>query len=134
VIDESLLIGHESFAGWLEGGLEAWERSGLPVRALPQPTPEAAREAVAAGATVIDVREPDEYAAGHIEEALPIPLGRLQGELARVPRDRPVLTYCAMGERATTAASILERGGFEDVRNLDGGFNAWRRSGQKVTA
>jgi rhodanese-related sulfurtransferase len=132
VIDESLLIGQERFAGRLEGGMEAWERVGLAVRALPGARPDAARQLVSDGATAVDVREPDEYAAGHISGALHIPLGRLQSELARVTRDRPVLTYCAMGERSTTAASLLERAGF-DVRNLEGGIEAWRAAGQRVS-
>ncbi len=132
VIDESLLIGQERFVGWLEGGMEAWERAGLPVRTLPRAKPGVARELVSDGAAVVDVREPDEYAAGHISGALHIPLGRLQAEVARVPRDRPVLTYCAMGERSTTGASLLERAGFVDVRNLEGGMGAWRAAGQPV--
>lgn len=132
VIDESLLIGQERFVGWLEGGMEAWARAGLPLKTLARPGPEAARGLMSEGATVLDVREPDEFAAGHIAGALHIPLGRLQEELARVPRGRPVLTYCAMGERSTTASSILERSGFEDVRNLEGGIGAWRAAGERM--
>jgi rhodanese-related sulfurtransferase len=133
VVDESLLVGQERFVGWLEGGMEAWERAGLPLRALPRVEAEAAREVAAEGVTVVDVREPDEYESGHVSGALSIPLGRLQGELGRVPRGRPVLTYCAMGERSTTAASVLERNGFADVQNLEGGIEAWRAAGQQVT-
>lgn len=132
VIDESLLVGQERFVGWLEGGIEAWERAGLPLRGLTRCDPRAARVLADEGASVVDVREPDEFAAGHITGALNIPLGSLQANLERVPRDRPVLTYCAVGERSTTAASILERNGFADVRNLEGGMTAWRRSGMPV--
>lgn len=132
IVDESLLIGQERFAGWLEGGFSAWERAGLSSSTLEHLKPEVARDLAKDGATVVDVREADEYAAGHIGGALHIPLGRLQDELSRVPRDRPVLTYCVMGERSTTAASILERNGFVDVRNVGGGITAWRRAGMPV--
>jgi rhodanese-related sulfurtransferase len=132
VVDESLLIGQERLAGRLEGGVEAWERAGMPLKVLSVIDTAAARGLASEGATLIDVREPDEYADGHIPGAIHVPLGRLQAHLEGVPRDRPVLTYCAMGERSTTAASTLERSGFAEVRNLKGGMDAWRATGQRV--
>jgi len=132
VIDESLLIGQERFAGALEGGVEAWERAGLPLQALNVVDPRSAQEAIAQGAALVDIREPDEHGGGHIPGAIHIPLGTLQAHLDHLPRNRPVLTYCAKGERSTTASSILERNGFADVRNLEGGIEAWRATGQRV--
>jgi len=132
VIDESLLIGHERFAGFLEGGVEAWEVAGLPLKTLSIIDSRAAREMLSDGATPIDVREPDEFGGGHVPGALHVPLGRLQQELDRLPRDRPLVAYCGHGERSTTASSILERNGFADVRNLEGGMDAWRATGQRV--
>ena len=132
VIDESLLIGQERLVGRLEGGLQAWERSGMPLRSLVLTSPREAQEYIGDGAALVDVREPDEFSVGHIGGAMQIPLGRLPQELDRIPRDRPLLTYCAMGERSTTAASILERNGFTEVRNLEGGIDAWRAMGQRV--
>jgi len=81
VIDESLLIGHERFAGFLEGGVEAWEVAGLPLKTLSIIDSRAAREMLSDGATPIDVREPDEFGGGHVPGALHVPLGRLQQEL-----------------------------------------------------
>lgn len=132
VIDESLLVGHERFAGFLEGGVEAWGRAGLPLTSLPVITPQAARDILSEGATPIDVREPDEFGGGHVPGALHVPLGHLQQELDRIPRDRALIAYCGHGERSTTASSILERNGFADVRNLEGGMDAWRATGQRV--
>jgi rhodanese-related sulfurtransferase len=90
------------------------------------------RDLAGEGATLVDVREPDEYAAGHISGAIQIPLGTLQANLDRIPRDRPAVTYCTMGERSASAASILERNGFAAVRNLVGGIEAWLAAGQRV--
>jgi len=132
VIDEALLVGYEEFGGYLEGGIEGWEKAGLPLASSAVLDVEAGREAVLGGAAVLDVREPDEYGSGHIEGAISVPLGSLQANLDRVPRDRPVVTYCGMGERSASAASIMERAGFEGVRNLEGGMRAWREAGMPV--
>lgn len=135
VVDESLLVGYERFAGWLAGGMAAWQTAGLPVATSALVEAQAAHDAVLDGAVALDVREPGEYAAGHIAGALHIALGRLEGELHRLPRDRPILTYCGHGERAATAISLLERGGFAGpLLNLDNGFAAWQAAGHPTGA
>jgi hydroxyacylglutathione hydrolase len=131
-VDEALLVGYESFAGWLEGGVAAWERSGRPLQSTRLATPEEARAALQDGAFAIDVREPDEYAGGHLPGALHLPLGDLYRRLDEIPPDRPVLAYCGVGDRASTAASLLERAGIGPILNLDGGFEAWVRAGFRV--
>lgn len=132
VIEESLLVGHERFSGWLEGGIEAWRAAGLPLLSMQLIDPQEARRQILDGAAVIDVREPDEYASGHIEGATHLPLGSLAERLDSLPRDRPIVTSCAMGERSTTAASLLERAGFGPLLNLRGGIAAWREAGQPL--
>lgn len=134
IIDECLLVGYEEFAGALEGGIEAWERAGLPLASAVLAGPEAARRTLLDGAAVLDVREPDEYAAGHLPEARNIPLGELGRRMTEIPGDRPVVVYCGAGHRSTTAVSLLERGGFRAVVDLDGGFNAWRSAGYETEA
>ncbi len=129
VIDESLLVGYERFAGWLAGGIAAWLEAGLPSHEIQSVGAAQARKALLDGVAFLDVREPGEFASGHIEGAIHIPLGELESRLDRLPRDRPITTYCGHGERSTTAASILERLGFPDVRNLSGGITAWREAG-----
>ncbi|HLZ69954.1 MAG TPA: MBL fold metallo-hydrolase [Dehalococcoidia bacterium] len=130
VVDESLLVGYERFAGWLDGGMAAWAAAGLPLRRSPLVQAAAARAQLLAGALALDVREPGEYAAGHLPEALHVPLGRLAGELSRLPRDRPLVVYCGHGERAATAVSLLERAGFAGpLLNLDGGIGSWIAAG-----
>jgi len=82
-------------------------------------------------AAVIDVRDPGEYQAGHILGAKNTPLDRLEGaDLKR--KDRPVIVYCESGDRATKAAAILKKQGFERAVCLAGGFGAWKQAGLPV--
>ena len=130
VVDESLLVGYERFAGWLAGGMAAWQAAGLPVASGALVDAVAAHGAVRDGALVLDIREPAEFAAGHIAGAVHIPLGRLSCDLDRLPWDRPILAYCGHGERAATALSLLEQAGLAGpFLNLDNGFGAWQAAG-----
>lgn len=126
VVEESLLVGYERFAGWLEGGLDVWRESGRPVAALDLVDVEGAADLLEQGALPLDVREPDEFALGHLAGAELVPLGSLEERLPGLSMDRPILTYCASGQRSTTAASILERHGARRVANLRGGYGAWQ--------
>ncbi len=80
-------------------------------------------------ATIIDVREPEEWATGHVPGALLIPLGHLRPELERVPRDRPAVVICEAGIRSCTAASILLAAGLREVGHVPAGTSGYRRSG-----
>lgn len=85
-----------------------------------------------AGALPIDVREPDEWAAGHVAEARHIPLGELPARLAELPRDRERLLICRSGNRSGAATRLLQREGFTLARNVQGGMNAWGRQGYPI--
>ena len=81
----------------------------------------------AGSVALIDVREPDEYAAGHLPGAVNIPRGVLEFRSQELTRpDRPLLLYCLTGGRSALAADSLRQLGFSDVRSLAGGVNAWR--------
>lgn len=121
VVEEALLVGCERLVGWLDGGMRAWEQAALPKVATPFVDGDTARRAIRSGAAVLDVREPAEYAAGHVEGAMHVPLGDLETGSAVTPRDRPLVIYCGHGERAVSAASILERAGFGQLLVLRGG-------------
>ncbi len=81
---------------------------------------------------VLDVREPWEYAQGHLPGARLLPLGDLEFRLAEIPRDRPILSVCQVGQRSLAAAASLRQSGFSDVTNLDGGTAAWIERGFSV--
>ena len=78
-----------------------------------------AHRLVADGARLVDVRSADEYAAGHIEGAVNIPVGELEAREAEVgPKDVPVVVYCRSGHRADRAAKLLRGAGWKEVHNL----------------
>lgn len=76
-------------------------------------------------ALLLDVRDPHEFAAGHITGAVNIPLPELRRRAAEVPTDRPVWVYCAAGQRAYFAQRMLLQKGV-DAHNLSGGFTTWK--------
>jgi len=76
-------------------------------------------------AQLIDVRTEPEYLISAIPGTVNIPLAELQEHLAELDPERPVVTICKVGRRAYTAALLLQRNGFRDVRILDGGMSAW---------
>jgi NADPH-dependent 2,4-dienoyl-CoA reductase/sulfur reductase-like enzyme/rhodanese-related sulfurtransferase len=75
-------------------------------------------------AMLVDVREPSEYAAGHIEGAMNVPLPQIRDRLNELPRDREIWLYCGVGQRSYYASRILLQHGF-NIRNLPGGFKTY---------
>jgi rhodanese-related sulfurtransferase len=80
---------------------------------------------------VIDVREPEEYVAGHVPGAQLLPLGAVWSRVADVPRGVPVYVICASGNRSLAAADFLARAGV-DAWSVAGGTGAWVRAGRPV--
>ena len=84
-----------------------------------------ARKLVAAGARLLDVRSPDEYAGGHLPGAINVPVQEIEGRLAEVgPRDGELVLYCRSGHRSSRATELLRRHGFTKVHDL-GPMTAW---------
>jgi rhodanese-related sulfurtransferase len=87
------------------------------------------REHHAAGdIQLIDVREPYEWEAGHVEGARHIELNRVAAEASTIDKDKPVVFYCAVGSRSAMAADAFLRAGY-DARSMDGGITAWHEQG-----
>jgi rhodanese-related sulfurtransferase len=84
------------------------------------------------GAVILDVRAPEEFAAGHLPNARNIPLADLDKRVGELPSGKPVLVCCASGGTSGRATSLLRRGGRTDVFNLAGGLQAWRQAGLPV--
>ncbi len=83
-----------------------------------------ARQLVAAGAALVDVRSPGEFGAGHIEGAINIPVDQIAARHAEIgAKDRPVVVYCASGMRSASAASTLKSLGFTTVADVGGMAN-----------
>lgn len=120
-------IGFDGVAGYLREPEAAF--AAAPERVVPASRLTAAQLAEILGRAeppvLVDVRNPGEVALGGIAGALHIPLAQLPGRLGEIPRERPVVTYCAGGYRSSVAASVLRRGDFADVSDLLGGYQAW---------
>ena len=85
-------------------------------------------------ALIVDVREPDEWAAGHAPNAIHIPLGELPTRLDELPETDDTLgIVCRMGGRSARAVAWLAQRGY-DVANVEGGMLAWHRAGKQITA
>ncbi len=80
---------------------------------------------------ILDVRQPDEYRAGHIAGAKLIPLNELRGRMDELPKDTEILCVCASGSRSGVATSQLSSAGFNPI-NLRGGMSGWQRAGNPV--
>jgi rhodanese-related sulfurtransferase len=81
---------------------------------------------------VLDVRNPEEYAAGHIACSRHIPLTELDQRKNELPADRPVLVHCQGGARSAIAAGLLSAHGRNRVIDLQGGFAHWQAVGNPV--
>ena len=118
-------VGIENLAGYLDGGIGAWQHAGLAPAQLPQITVRELDEQVRAGKLhVLDVRRQGEWDAGHIAEADWYPLDRFKAALPSLERGVTAV-HCKSGYRSTIAASLLQRAG-HDVINVIGGFEAWQ--------
>jgi glyoxylase-like metal-dependent hydrolase (beta-lactamase superfamily II) len=124
-------IGFDHVIGFLEGGMEAAAARPDLVRATERLGADVAADRLAsADAPVsIDVRTPRERAEKSIAGSLPVPLNALSSRLNEIPRDRPLLVFCAGGYRSSIAASLLQSRGFERVSELAGGIAAWQSAG-----
>jgi rhodanese-related sulfurtransferase len=119
IVRRCLDIGHDEIVGEIAGSLDAWRAAGRPTTAIPLVGPDDVN------GTLIDVRQTNEFDAGHVPGALNIELARLT---ARVVPAGPVTVMCGHGERAMTGASILAVQGHADVTVLDGGPDTWAAS------
>ena len=133
-------VGIENVTGKVEGGLAAWDGAGKPLARVQQiSVAELDRMLVAGSANLqlVDVRQPGEWEAGHIEQALhhrldhvPSPAvgpGRAE-PLDDIRRDAPVIVFCRTGYRSSVASSLLLRAGFDKVMNVTGGFEACQQA------
>lgn len=82
--------------------------------------------------TLIDVREPDEYAAGHAEGAINIPLRDLERQLSSIPSANPVYVICQSGRRSSAAVETLTAHRIDAI-NVDGGTSAWQENHLPMT-
>jgi len=118
------------------GAMKARNRDATVPRGLTLPRIMTSDEVAGLGANtnalIVDVRNEDEWARGHIPGAKLIPLPTLHTRLNEIPRDRAVILHCQRGSRSAVAAATLDAFGFDDVHELSGGMSAWEAAGHSV--
>lgn len=131
---EMLRIGYAPPVGWLGGGMQTWRTTGHPVDAMGQIDVHRLKRLVDGDEIdIIDVRQPAEWAAGHVAGASFITGAELPARVHEVARDRSLAVMCGAGFRSSVAASLLAREGFENVTHVLGGMSAWRSAGYATT-
>jgi hydroxyacylglutathione hydrolase len=122
-------VGIEELRGHLAGGVEAWQKAGLPVLQTAQISPQELNQKLRSGslraADVLDVRREGEWQAGHIADVQCRALDTFPHGLPAIDWGRPVAVHCKSGYRSIIACSLLERAGHRHVLNVAGGFDAW---------
>jgi rhodanese-related sulfurtransferase len=89
---------------------------------------------VTAEAYLLDVREPDEWQAGHAPGAHHLPMMEIPARMAEVPTDVEVVVVCRSGGRSGQVVSYLMGNGWDNVRNLDGGMQSWHAGGRELVS
>lgn len=84
------------------------------------------------GVLMLDVREPDEYEAGHIPGITLIPMGEVAGRLSEIPTNKTIIVTCRSGNRSAQIADFLRESGYANVHNMEGGILAWENAGLPV--
>jgi hydroxyacylglutathione hydrolase len=122
-------VGLEDSRGYLNGGVEAWQQSGLPLATLSQISVGALSDQLGVSdLQVLDVRREPEWEAGHIADALWWPLDNFKVAPPEIDHDIPIAVHCKGGYRSLIACSLLQRAGFQNVVNVVGGFDAWQQA------
>jgi len=121
-------IGFDHIAGSLQDGLHSLESRPELVISTERLSAPFAAELLSSSRLplAIDVRAPRERDEQYIAGSLSVPLNHLLKNLEKIPRDRPLLVYCAGGYRSSIAASLLQRGGFDSVAEIAGGIVGWQ--------
>ena len=122
-----LRTGFTKFAGYLVGGMRAWQNAGLPFAQVGQITVHELKNA-RDGLQILDVRSPREWNNGRVPGAQHIFLSELSKRAGELDKNKPVAVYCATGYRASIGASILKQQGFAEVHNVPGSWHAWREA------
>ena len=127
-------VGHENVAGYLDGGILAWEKAGLPLASVEQISVDELNQRIQEGQAevVLDVRRPGEWKAGHIGTATHLPLNHLSESAEQLNPRKSIYVICAGGYRSSAAASMLEQKGFQRITNVIGGMTAWQNANLQI--
>jgi len=119
--------GYTKFAGYLVGGMKAWDAAGFPLAEVGQMSVHELNKR-ARDLQIVDVRSPREWKNGHVPGARHIFLPELRKRIGDLDRSKPTAVYCGSGYRASIATSIMKPGGFEKLWNVPGSWEAWKKA------
>src|SRR5437763_6007905 len=119
--------GFTKFAGYLIGGMKAWDAAGLALERIGQMSVHELNER-RASLQIIDVRSPGEWKKGHVPGAQHIFAPDLAKRMTKLDRNKPTAIYCGSAYRASIATSILKPLGFTDLWNVPGSWEAWKKA------
>ena len=119
--------GYTKFAGYLTGGMKAWDAAGFPLERIGQMSVHELNERKSS-LQVVDVRSPGEWKRGHVPGARHIFVPELRKRLDELDRSKPTAVYCGSGYRASIATSILKPQGFKELWNVPGSWEAWKKA------
>ena len=133
VVTRLARVGYDNVLGRLQGGIEAWRRSGREADAIESISAQEFADRLARSRLhVVDVRRDGEYAAGHVDGARHASLQRLPERLDAFAPEEPNYVHCAGGYRSMIAASLLKARGWHNVVEVAGGFGAIQKTGVKT--
>ena len=121
-------VGFDNVLGYLNGGFESWKNSGKEIDTIDRISAEEFADKFDKNAIVIDVRKEGEYAAEHVEDAFSKPLAYINDWLSSINNNQHFFLHCAGGYRSMIAASILQARGYRNFSEIEGGFNAIKKT------
>jgi hydroxyacylglutathione hydrolase len=119
--------GYTKFAGYLVGGMKAWDAAGFPLAEVGQISVHELNKR-ARDLQIVDVRSPREWKNGHVPGAHHIFLPELRKRIGELDGSKPTAVYCGSGYRASIATSIMKPAGFEKLWNVPGSWEAWKKA------
>jgi len=129
-------VGFEKFEGYLEGGYEAWAAAGEKIDMIIDVEADELAMDIPfdPNMVIVDVRKETEYAEGHVKEAINIPLIDLvdPASMTNLEENHNIYVHCAGGYRSVIACSLIKREGFNNIRNVIGGFAQIKALGDQI--
>lgn len=126
-------VGYDHVLGYLEDGINTWKNAGNQLDRIERVTPEELEKELENKSFVFDVRKPGEYEAEHIENVPSLPLDYINENMNEFPKNEAFTIHCAGGYRSIIAASILKSRGYDQVKDVIGGYSAISKTNIKRT-
>jgi hydroxyacylglutathione hydrolase len=135
VVTRLARVGYDFSIGYLEGGFEAWEKTGKEVDTIVSISADELAQLMAKESEihVLDVRKNSEYKSEHVLNAENAPLDYINESMSQIDKNKTYYVHCAGGYRSMVFSSILRARGFDNLIDVKGGFDAIKKTGIKVS-